>query len=769
MNRSFQGLLTIFFLSLFPLFSMAQNDATIRGFVYEKASGEPVVYCNVIIEGTGIGTTTNLDGFFSMKVPAGTHRVVATFLGYNSITETVTVDKGRIASLKLLLVESSVQLGVVEVSAEREEAKTEVRTSVTKVTPKQIEQMPSIGGEPDLAQYLQVLPGVVFSGDQGGQLYIRGGTPVQNMVLLDGMVIYNPFHSIGFFSVFDTDILKAADIYSGGYNAEYGGRISSVMDVKTRDGNKQRLSGNVSASTFLTGVLLEGPLKKPSEDGGGLSFLVSAKHSYLDKSSKILYGYTGEDGLPFSFTDFYGKISSIGNTGSKFNLFGFSFNDNVNYDGITNINWNSYGFGSNFVLVPAMTDVLVSGDFSYSNYEIIQTESDGKPRRSQVDGFNFGLDFNYFLGGLKEIKYGIDILGFNTDFEYYNSLNRRVYQKQSTTELAFFFKYKWGNARWIIEPGMRIHYYASLSALSVEPRLGMKYNATEKLRLKMAGGLYSQNLIAANSDRDVVNLFYGFLSGSDNLPDEFRGQPVKDDLQRAWHLILGFEYDLPKNIDLNVEGYIKDFYQLSNINRNKLYDDVPSNYDKPEILRKDFIVERGVAMGIDLTLKYSKDRLYLWAVYSFLNVTREDELISYNPHFNRQHNVNLVASYKLGEKKDIELSARWNFGSGFPFTQTQGFYELMTFGGGINTDYVNNNGDLGIYYGNINEGQLPSYHRLDLSVKKDWKFQNKTSMDIIFSVTNAYNRQNIFYFNRVEYKRVDQLPILPSIGLTYRF
>lgn len=769
MNRSFQGLLTIFFLSLFPLFAIAQNDATIRGFVYEKATGEPVVYCNVVIEGTGIGTTTNLDGFFSMKVPAGTHRVVATFLGYNSITETVTVDKGRIASLKLLLEESSVELGVVEVSAEREEAKTEVRTSVNKVTPKEIEQMPSIGGEPDLAQYLQVLPGVVFTGDQGGQLYIRGGTPVQNMVLLDGMVIYNPFHSIGFFSVFDTDILKAADIYSGGYNAEYGGRISSVMDVKTRDGNKQRLSGNVSASTFLTGVLLEGPLKKPSEDGGGLSFLVSAKHSYLDKSSKLLYGYAGEDGLPFSFTDFYGKISSIGNTGSKFNLFGFSYNDNVNYDGVTNINWNSYGFGSNFVLVPAMTDVLVSGDFSYSNYEITQSESDGKPRYSQVDGFNFGLDFSYFLGGLKEIKYGIDILGFNTDFEYYNSLNRRIYQNQSTTELAFFFKYKWGNARWIIEPGMRMHYYASLSALSLEPRLGMKYNATEKLRLKMAGGLYSQNLIAANSDRDVVNLFYGFLSGSDNLPNEFRGEPVKDDLQRAWHLILGFEYDLPKNIDLNVEGYIKDFYQLSNINRNKLYDDVPANFDKPEILRKDFIIERGVAMGIDMTLKYSKERWYLWAVYSFLNVSREDELISYNPHFNRQHNINLVASYKAGEKKDIEISARWNFGSGFPFTQTQGFYELMTFGDGINQDYINDNGDLGVHYGPVNEGQLPSYHRLDLSVKKDWKFKNKTSMDIIFSVTNAYNRQNIFYFNRVEYKRVDQLPILPSIGLTYRF
>ena len=196
---------------------------------------------------------------------------------------------------------------------------------VSIITPKEIKQLPSVGGEPDLAQYLQVVPGVVFTGDQGGQLYIRGGSPVQNKVLLDGMIIYNPFHSIGLFSVFDADIIRNADVYTGGFGAQYGGRISSIMDITTRDGNKNRLAGKVSATTFGAKLLLEGPIVKQKEEGGGSSsFIFSLKNSYLNQTSKSLYSYIDTNGLPYKFTDLYGKISLNGNNGSKFNLFGFN-------------------------------------------------------------------------------------------------------------------------------------------------------------------------------------------------------------------------------------------------------------------------------------------------------------------------------------------------------------------------------------------------------------------------------------------------------------
>ncbi|QTN39099.1 TonB-dependent receptor [Cryomorphaceae bacterium] len=755
-------------LSLLSLFAQAQDYGTLRGFVYEKETGEPVMFANVILEGTTFGASTNIDGFFTIaKVPTGTYTALGLYIGYDTASVEVSIQKDKITTEKFYLGESSVQLTTVEVSAERQEMKTEVRTSVTKVTAKEITTMPAVGGEPDLAQYLQVLPGVIFTGDQGGQLYIRGGAPVHNLTLLDGMVIYNPFHSIGFFSVFDTDIIRNADVYTGGMPAEYGGRISSTMDVSIRDGNKNRLAGKIGASTFATKLMLEGPLR--NNEKGSTTFLVSAKRSYLEESSQIFYDYASEDGLPFGFTDLYAKLSSSNSSGSKFNVFGFNFRDRVNYAGVQEMNWNSYGAGSNFVLVPAASPFLMQGDFSFSNYAIELDEGDGLPRTSEVGGFNLGLDFTYFLPNDRNLEYGLDIQGFNTDFIFFNSLGRKIEQRQSTTELAGYLKYKWNTARWVWDLGFRMHYYASLSSASPEPRIGVKFNATEKLRFKASGGLYSQNLIAANSDRDVVNLFYGFLSGSDNIPDEFRGEPVNNPLQKGRHVIFGFEYDLTDRIDVNVEGYIKDFNQMTNINRNKIYEDNLSNNDKPEYLVKDFIIETGLARGIDVSMKYADKNMYVWFVYSLGKVTRTDEFITYAPHFDRRHNINIVTTYKFGKDDAWEINGRWNFGSGFPFTQTAGFYELLNFEDGINTDPSNTNGELGIVYDDLNGGRLPTYHRLDLGMKRTWKWGQHNVLEAILSITNVYDRQNIFYFDRVDYERVDQLPILPSVGFTYSF
>jgi len=205
--------------------AMAQYG-NVRGFVYEEASGEPVIFTNVYLQGTSKGAATDVNGYFSItQIEPGNYTLMVTYLGYDSLKKDVSVQIGEIETLKLFLKKSSIQMATVEISAEKQEAKTNVQISVIKATPKEIKQIPTIGGVADLAQYLQVLPGVIFTGDQGGQLYIRGGSPVQNMLLLDGMVIYNPFHSIGLFSVFDTEIIRNADIYTGGFGAEFGGRV----------------------------------------------------------------------------------------------------------------------------------------------------------------------------------------------------------------------------------------------------------------------------------------------------------------------------------------------------------------------------------------------------------------------------------------------------------------------------------------------------------------------------------------------------------------
>jgi hypothetical protein len=305
--------------------------------------------------------------------------------------------------------------------------------------------------------------------------------------------------------------------------------------------------------------------------------------------------------------------------------------------------------------------------------------------------------------------------------------------------------------------------------------LGIKYKWNERLRLKLAAGIYSQNIISSNSDRDVVNLFYGFLSGPSNLQRDLTTpngdiREVRHSLQTANHLVMGFEYDLTEHFNLNVEGFLKDFTQLTNPNRNKLFEDNAENSDVPALLRKDFIVETGYAVGADIVLKYENRFTYLWLVYGIANVDRWDGFRWYDPVFDRTHNVNLVASQGLGKDGLWEVSARWNLGSGLPFTQTQGYYQPPNVADGIGSDYIlANSPELGLQFAGLNEGRLPAYHRLDLSLRRDFKPSETQTLSLSVGVTNAYSRRNVFYINRITGERVDQLPFLPSVGLDWSF
>lgn len=767
-------ILLLLLVAFTSLQAIAQSNA-IRGFVYNKETGEPMIFTNVYLEGTNYGGATDVNGYFSIsKVEPGTYNLTVSAVGLAKYSESVKIGASEILNKKIYVENSSIDLETFEVSAEKQEYKTQVKMAVTKITAKDIKALPSVGGEPDLAQYIQVLPGVVFTGDQGGQLYIRGGSPIQNKVLLDGMIVYSPFHSIGLFSVFDADLIRNADVYSAGFPSQYGGRISSIMDITTIDGNQKDFKGKVGANPFGAKVFLHGPMKKLKEGGqSSSSFIISAKTSYLDQTSKALYGYVSDDGLPFSYTDLYGKLSFNSGSGSKVNIFGFKFTDEVNYLGVSRLAWENTGIGSNFVLVPSESPVLIEGHLSISNYSISLDETDvNRTRESGVSGFDFGFDFKNFQGN-SEIKYGVEINGYKTNFKFFNSFDANFDITDNTTELSGYIDYKFANGLLVINPGFRAHYYASLSELSLEPRLGLKYNVSETFRLKAAGGLYSQNLVAGNSDRDVVNLFYGYISSPENLPNTF----VQEDgqvrnnvgpLQKAAHAVVGAEYDVSDRFNVNVEAYVKQFNQLANINRNKIYEDNNANQDIPDAFKKDYIIETGLSRGIDVVLKYTTPKFYLWAVYSLGKVDRWDGLMTYAPIFDRRHNINLLSTYKFGEKNSWEISARWNYGSPLPFTQTDGYYEEQPFSEGANTDITSSNGSFQYRLSDLNGGRLTPYHRMDFNIKKTLTF-TKSSLELNLGVTNIYNRENIFYVDRVTFQKVNQLPILPSFGASFLF
>ena len=771
----FLSLLFLLALHLSPFTLFGQG--TIRGTLFDDANGEAVPFANVVLDGTKYGCATDLSGFFLInKIPYGTYTLRVRFVGYEDYTQEVTVSGTRPITLTIRLKPASQMLQEVVISDNKiEEKRMQTQVSVEKVTAAQIQQMPSIGGQADIAQYMQVLPGVSSTGDQGGQLYIRGGSMIQNLCLLDGMIVYNPFHSIGLYSIFETDIILNADIYTGGFGAEYGGRLSSVMDITTRDGNKRRHSGKVGLNTFGASLILEGPLKRETATSKStITYLLSAKNSYLSHTSKKLYPYV-EGGLPFDFLDIYGKLSINSGTGSKINLFGFRFDDQVlGYQALADYHWQNYGAGSNFTLVTGASAIL-DGSVAYSNYRITLDDGSSDNKFSEIGGFNMNLQITNFIGANK-LRYGLSMEGYHTNYHFINQYGYTTTQEKPSTNLSAFVTYKLNTGRLLLDPGVRIVYYATLNHLSPEPRIAAKYNISDNLRVKFAGGFYSQIFLDARSDNDIVNLFTGFLTGSSDLSitKMFLGNEVSTYTQKAKHAVLGVEYNLGEHVTLNAEGYFKYFDQLINANRNKMFD--PNDdayrsgpYAKPDYLLTDFIVERGYATGFDVSAQVDLERLYLWATYSLGYVQRQDEVQVYNPHYDRRHTVNILGTYALGDQRQWELSARWSLGSGFPFTQTQGVFQSLVFPSGIVSDYTQENGHYGIHYADLYGGRLPTYHRLDLGVKWKISIGKRGLLELSLSATNIYNRKNIFYYNRATHERVNQLPILGSFGAVFSF
>jgi len=751
-----------FVFCLFSLSSFAQTG-TFRGHVYDKYTGEPIIFCNLILQETETGTTTDYDGFFIMpNLPVGKYNLKVSYIGYDSFSTEIVINKGSVLYKKIVLEESSITLGEVSVSAAREQQRTTVNVSQISISPKQIKALPSVGGEADIVQYLQVLPGVITTGDQGGQIFIRGGSPVQNKILLDGLNIFNPFHSVGFYSVFETEIIKNVDVLSGAFGAEHGGRISAIVDIKTKEGNKVRQSGFISGGPFMAKALIEGPIKKFDESGTSVSYVLTGKKSLIQETSKTLYKYAADDpeiGLPFNFQDIYGKVSINTANGSRLNLFGFNFDDGFRNPLLADINWNNVGGGLNFYLIPQGSTFVIDGLIGYTSYKVGISEQDNLPRRSEVDEISAMLNFTNY-GTNNEVKYGLEMRSLRTDFEFFNPFRNRIQQEQNTTEIGFYGKYRQILGKFIIEPSLRSQYYASLAQFTLEPRIGLKYNANDKFRIKAAAGKYTQNLLSTSDERDVVNLFNGFLTGPQSQITGLEGERITNRLQLSNHAILGFEWDVFKNIQINIEGYLKDFPQLIVVNRNKLS---PSDAD--------YVIENGKAYGIDLSLKYDNGPLYVWMTYSHGYVNRFDGVQTYPTIFDRRHNANFLTSYNLDKAGTWLASVRWNLGSGFPFTLTRGFYNQQQFSQGVETDILTSNpNDLGILFSpERNGGRLPYYHRLDMSVTKKIKFSKYAGLEIVGSVTNAYNRPNMFYFNRVTYQRVDQLPILPTLSMKLYF
>jgi len=773
-----RGILAIALLLFLSNAGQGQNGI-LRGNVVESGSGDPIAYATIQAVDADKGSISDEEGFFILgALPPGKQRIRFSFLGYQDTTLAVEVPSGKTIFQRVVLSRIPVELQAVEISGVRERARSEVGIGQIRLSRDRIKTLPAVGAETDLAQFLSTLPGVVLTGDQGGQLFIRGGSPVQNRVLLDGQLVFNPFHTIGLFSVFETEIIRSADVLSAGFNAEHGGRISAVMDIKTRDGNRDRWSGLVSVSPFQGKFLLEGPLL-PRKKGKsmGPSFLITGKKGWIDRTSPHLYRYAVDSnryafaakdtslnvlrnlGLPYQYTDLYGKISLSGENGSRLNLFGFSFSDRFSLANVARQTWDNRGGGMYFLLSPLQSTLRIEGNLGFSTYRISLDEKLAGPRSSGLDSYQARLDFLQ-SAGRNVLEYGVELLGVNTTFQFVNPFRLTISQRDFTTEIAGFVRTRWVVSQWIVEPGFRVHYYASQGQMSPEPRLGIKYLFHPRVRIKAGGGWYSQNLISLANNQDVTQLFTAFLVGPQSgLFEEGNPSPLASRLQRARHIVLGLEWEPLPLLSLSAEAYRKDFTRLIVLNRNKRMPRDP-----------DFLAQGGEANGIDLSVHWKPRDLDFNLTYSLASVEDFQHGTSVPTVFDRRHSLNGLISWQFGTKKAWKLAAHGYLGSGFPFTQTQGFFEDNRLPDRMETNIPRGNFPLGTLLSEtVNGGRLSWYHRLDASLQYTRKMANDAFLEITGSVVNTYNRKNIFYVDRISRQSVFQLPIMPALNMTMGF
>jgi hypothetical protein len=370
-------------------------------------------------------------------------------------------------------------------------------------------------------------------------------------------------------------------------------------------------------------------------------------------------------------------------------------------------------------------------------------------------------------------KYGFDLTDIGTSYHYYTNAFNKYTKGENSNELSGFGDFRGNYGKWVLEAGFRGVYYSSLSKFAPEPRLAVKYLITDNLAVKSAAGLFSQNLVGATSDRDIVNFFQGYLSA----PLDMVGSPGQnpDDfyLQKAWHLVAGLEFDFKNKWFIDLEAYYKNYTQLINFNKNKFYskEDFP---DAPSYMSGTFVSETGFAEGSELSVKYDNGDLKLELNYSLALVKRrypdpEGRMVEYYPQYDRRHSLNLMGWYIFGKTHGWVATARWNYGSGFPFTPSAGYYEGITVDENGELNYLDQNGQMSILYGSYNSKRLPAYHRLDIALKKTFVFWKNSMAETELSVVNVCNTRNIFYIDRNTNEAAYQLPILPSLRVSYSF
>lgn len=759
-------------------------QSTLSGIVTEDVSGEAVIGASVLLYRDSLpetpsrpfrGAVTNKFGFYSMtSIAPGTYVLVVRSVGYAPFSKSFIVsDTTTSLRLDLRVRAEDVRLGEVTVEGDRQQSATPPISTV-ELSPDFVNQMPSLGGEKDVFRVLQLLPGVKAASEISSGLYIRGGSPDQNLVLLDGVIVYNPSHLGGFLSTFNSDALLDIRLHKGAFPAEYGGRLSSVLDMTMREGTKEKVKGSGGISLISSRLTVEGPINDDA------TFMLSGRRMYLD----LLMPLADPDGEAprYYFYDFNAKVNSRLSESDRIFVSGYFGRDVLfspesrNFDDEQfDISWGNATANIRWMHIVS-SSLFTNFSFIYTNYKFSTLMEENN--RSNFEVFSGIQDLmlrgeaQYFPSEDHIIKIGLEstLHKFRVGAEQNSSNNDLDDLQINLSDISSLDASLYAQDEWKITPkfstniGARLYYFDQGNYLRFEPRISASYEIADGVQLK---GSFA-----------VANQFLHLIVRNDlSLPTDL-WFPSTETIKPSQSVqgVLGISTLLFDNeYLLTVETYYKG---MSNLHEYK--DNAAFSFGAP--LDSQFTVGSGKAYGLEVFFNKRLGSFTGWIGYTLAWTQRTFPELNngkmFYPRYDRRHDVSLVLTYKLGES--WELGATWVYGSGQAYTVPSGQYSFDPIEGNENTDYYSSN----TYndYTERNAYRLPAFHKLDLNFMHKFSWFN-LPWELSLNVYNAYNHKNTFaqfigydynnsgsssYAKRVV-KRVTLFPFLPSVGLGFKF
>lgn len=772
-----------------PAVAAPASPSTISGFVYDKSTGETLIGATVYLKGTRLGGTTNSNGYFVISdVPSGKDTLVVSYLGYHRHEQALDLSRSIGRLLKISLEPKAYKVGEVVVTADSmtmAERAFKRPVSTLDLTQSQVNAIPKFI-EPDLLRALESLPGIMPISDFSSALYVRGGTPDQNLYLIDGAVIYEPEHAFGIFSTFNTDAIKRVMVSKGGFGAQYGDRLSSVIDVTELDGNRQKFEAKANISLIAASVTAQMPVWSFGSIAG------SFRRTYIDqtyaKFIKDIPNYYFDDG------NLTGKFQLDDRDNLTLSYFGSEDNLNYQFDKssanspLINYNWGNsvasakwdHIFGSKL-----LSDFLVSYSGFVSNFGIQNLVSLNE--RNTISNYSIKESLRYYMSNETTLRFGAAYQRVGITYNLLTS-SGAISLGYPTDKAVGYGILSWRpDPLWDIEAGLRFErFHSDRTFVNIDPRASVKYRLSESSSLKFAAGIYHQYMDS------VERLFFSSIW----LP---AGRYI--DNSEATHFIVGYDKQLSRLFQLEVNAYYKGYRNIDIYNQNLNAEAVPSGYlpNGNPVYSSDrnvFLTGNGKSFGLELLLRKDEGAVTGWVGYSLSRTEYLFPDINQGNYFvPRQDRTSVVNFVLNGDIGDI-LTGKWGeparksasswllglnfvFTTGQPITVPASVYFVNALPAWDSYGAGNQNlPSYQLYPGPIDTYRLPDYIRLDMSIT--WKRDFGTwTLAPYLQIFNLGNRENV-WFIRYSSKNsngqivqdvtpVYMLPFLPSIGVTIKF